>query len=232
MFCRVAYGGATRTATMCTTDGPVNQSFSFLYLVARIVIDPGRHLTADVGVEAVAGQQSISALAPPARIGRGPQGAQVAREQAFRCDPVRGRHDPVLSVAARLRLPPFGEDKVDRCPVHTLEPELGANGALAARSGSIPRLDPGAGEGFVIEHPEVEHPFDRAVDEIRAIARAGQAPADLMDRARSNLEKSRGGLEHDGRIVDRGPPFACLRRRAAAAGPEVTRPRRCPRPGS
>ena len=50
--------------------------------------------------------------------------------------------------------------------VDALEPELLADRAFAARPGAVARLDPGTGERLVVEHPELEQPLDRALDEL------------------------------------------------------------------
>ena len=95
---------------------------------------------------------------------------------------VRRYRRPVLVDLDRGgRLATLAENEIDRDPVHALLAQLLADRPFAPRPRPIARLEPGPRERLVIEHPELEHPLDRAFDEVGPVARAGQAPPDLGD---------------------------------------------------
>ena len=112
----------------------------------------------------------------------------MRRSAAIRSGESGGRFDrgsaPVAATAAGRPRPArliafatFGEDEIDRRAVHALEPELGPDRPLPARPRPIARFDPGAGEGLVVEHPELEHPLDGALDEVGSVAGAASGAA-------------------------------------------------------
>ena len=89
-------------------------------------------------------------------------------------------------------------------------PQLLADRALPARPGPVSRLDPGPGEGLVVEHAELGHARDSTLDELGLVAGATQSPAHLVHGARPRLQESRGRLEDHGRIVDGRAPLSLL----------------------
>ncbi len=77
--------------------------------------------------------------------------------------------------------PASRQDLVDHRPVDALLAKLHPDGALAAWAGPVARLDPRPGERVVIEHAEFGHALDRAIDQVRPIARGGQSAPHLGD---------------------------------------------------
>ena len=108
------------------------------------------------------------------------------------------------------------EGSGDDVRLKTLAPELEPQRPLAARPHPVPRLQPGLGERLVVEDAEPGQLLDGAVDELRAIARSRQPPANLVGRALTRLEEAQRRLENDRRFLDFGVPRAALRRRDAA----------------
>ena len=120
-------------------------------------------------------------------------------------DAAVGRRAPL--VAACL------QQLVDHRPIDTLQRELTPEGDLATRTRSITRLDPGPGEGRIVEHPELGQPLDRRFDEIAPVAGLTQAPPDFDDGSCPDLEEACGRLQHDSGVVDLGSPLSPLRGR-------------------
>src|SRR6202011_3973824 len=79
---------------------------------------------------------------------------------------------------------------VDDRPIDALDLELAPERPLAARAGSIPRLDPRLRERRVVEDPEPEELLDRPLDELRSIAGLREAPPHLGDRALAYLKEA------------------------------------------
>lgn len=180
--------------------------------------DERGHLATDLGVEAITGEQLVRTLAPPARVSDPIEAAPMARQQAFRRDPIRPvpRLAPLAAVFVATIGDGFatlGEDEINRGAIDALERELGPDRALPTWPGAVPRLEPGPSEGFVIEHAELEHPFDRTVYEDRSIPGSGEAPADLGHGPRARLQESSGGRQNGLWVLDRRPSFAPLRER-------------------
>jgi hypothetical protein len=170
----------------------------------------GARLATGLGIEAVAGEEGVGALPPLAGIGDPGERALVAGEEAPGGLPIDVDAQPALIVGAAGRprgagRAPFLEELVDHGPIDAFERQLPAQGDLAARSRTVPRLHPGAAEGRVVEHPQLAEPGDRAFHEVRAIAGPPEPAANLGDGPRSSLEEPGGGLQDDRRIVDRGP---------------------------
>ena len=107
-----------------------------------------------------------------------------------------GRSARISTVSTTARSMPFSRIVLER--------------PFAARPRPVARLDPGARERLVIEHPEVTQAGDRAVDELGPVAGTRQPPAHLGDRPRSALQEARCRFQDDIRILDRGTPLAPL----------------------
>ena len=162
---------------------------------------------AGLRVEAVAGEQRVRPAATAARVRLPGEGALVTGEKPLGCRQVDTAIGCSIAHVATLV-----EELVDDGPIDALQRQLAAQGDLTAGPRPIPGLDPGPGEGRVVEHPELGQPLDRSRDEIRPVAGLAQPTADLDDRSWPDLEEARGRLENDRRIIDRGAPLATLGR--------------------
>jgi len=203
---------------------------------------PDSDRTTDLRIETVARQQRVSTLAPLSRIRNPRDGAHVTGQEVLGSGLVGGEHE--TGGVARCRcVPSLIEQTIDDRAVDALLGEFLAQRSLTPGAGPIARLDPGSRERGIIEHPEFDHPFDRALDQIHSIPGAGQPPPDFHDRPGAWLEEPGGGLEDDDRVIDLCPalaPFGDRRAPASAAVlvghfplyPPVITPRRYPRPGS
>src|SRR6185369_10639587 len=131
--CRVAYGGPPRGSTD-PSPGRNVECFPSVFLgrvFGVIPFDLGSDRAADVGIEAVAGEQRVCALAPLTRIRDACQAPGVACQETLRGRLVRGYRG--LSVVGRdpgSRLATLAQDEVDRRAVDSLEPEFLTDRAL------------------------------------------------------------------------------------------------------
>ncbi len=99
---------------------------------------------------------------------------------------------------------PLGEDLGNQLAIQALERQFPPEGLLAARPGSIPRLDPGAAESPVVQHPQLEKPGDGAFDQLGGVSRGRQVAADLVNRAGPKLQEAGRGVEDYVRVLDGG----------------------------
>jgi hypothetical protein len=166
---------------------------------------PARERGGNLRIEAVAGQQGICPLAPLPWVGDSCQRRCVSLNQCL-----GGGHVGIIGStwigATRLHR------AVDGRPIDALDLELAPERPLAARAGSIPRLDPRLRECDVVEDAEPKELLDCALDELGAIAGLREPPPHLGDRPLPHLEEAERRCQHDLRIVDLGVPGAFLRK--------------------
>ena len=175
-------------------------------VVAR---DHGRgHLAARLGVETIPGEQSVGALAPrrgSAIRARVRACLAINRSAAARSGATGGASASSVAVSWSRR---SSSTRSMTRAIDPLEPKLVPYRPLAARSRAVARLDPGSRERLVVEHAELGHPGDGAVDEVGPIAGRRQPATNLRDRPGTRLEEPRGRLEDDRGIIDRSAPLA------------------------
>jgi hypothetical protein len=150
-------------------------------LLAGIVPDEEGNLATGVRIESVAGEQCICTRSTLTRIRHPGEAAGVSRDEAFGRDAVGRSHDAVVGRDTGKCLATLPEHEIDRRAVDTLQAQFLADRVLAAWSRPVARLDPDTRERLVIEHPALEHPRDRSVDELHAIAGPRQTPSHFFD---------------------------------------------------
>ncbi len=148
----------------------------------------------------MAREEGVGPLAPLPRVRDAGERPGVPGQEPFRRGPVRADRDPGRTA--------FIEYLVDHRSLDPLEAQFLADRPFATRPCAVTRLHPYASEGRVVEHPELSQAPDRAMDEVRLVARAGEATTHFRDGSRARLEEPGGGLQNDGRVVDGRPAFA------------------------
>lgn len=111
----------------------------------------------------------------------------------------------MVSLALRERL-------ICRLAIDALAGEFGHERPSSAWTGTIARLDPGAGERLIVEHAELGQSVNRGRDQILAIADPGQSAPDLTHRALPRLEEPERRVEHHCGLVDSAEALAFLRK--------------------
>ena len=112
--------------------------------------------------------------------GRGRSSRAAAPRRSGPRWPARVVAVPASGFARRERsIAALPEHEVDGLAIDPLQPQLLADGPFAARPGPVARLHPGPRERLVVEHPELGHPRDRAIDEVRPIPGATETPPHL-----------------------------------------------------
>jgi hypothetical protein len=172
----------------------------------------------------MARQKRVGALSTLARVHDPGKGPSILRQQPFRRGTIRADRSvvatfAVLVVGRESPLPSFTEHEIDRLAVDPLEAQLLSDRSFAARVSTVTRLDPGPRERLVVEHPEVGHPRDRAIDKLAAVSGAGQPTTNFGHGPGPHLEEASGGLEHDRRVVDGRAPRPPLGERLATPLP-------------
>jgi hypothetical protein len=172
-------------------------------LLRAVSFDLGRNSSADLRIEPVASEQRVRTLAALARIRDAGEAARVACQETFRGHLVgRHRHIAIVGRHPSRSLAALPEDQIDRGAVDALETQLLADRPLTSRPGAVARLDPGTCERLVVEHTELEHPGDGTFDQIGAIARPSESPANFRNRSSAWLEETRRCLKDHVRILD------------------------------
>jgi hypothetical protein len=213
---RVGWSGAVRS--IAVRHANAKSVVDLVIVVVRCGLGRPGDLPARLRVEAVPGEEGVRPLPTLAWIRDAVQGAGVLRQQPLGGDAIRGRLIRGCGRAALL------QDGVDRRPGDPFQPELLADRAFTAWSGSIAGLDPRTSEGLVVEHPELLEPGDGSVDQGGLVAGAGQPPPHLGDGSRARLEEPSGRLQDDLRIVDGLAAGLRFDRVAAAARRALRRP--------
>src|SRR4051794_1535379 len=179
-----------------TRPGDGGGSVGVRSVLERLVIDQGGDRAADIGIEAVASEQRVRALAALTGVSHAREAPDVTCEEALGCRLIRA--DSVLGIldARSGSFAALLEDEVHGRSVDALQAELLADRALAPRPRSVAGLDPRPGERLIVEEAELQEPCDRVFDERGRVARRRQAPADFGDRPRADLEEPGGSVEH------------------------------------
>ena len=168
------------------------------------VHEPRCDLPADVGIEAVPGQQRIRPRPTLARVGDACQGSAVAFEEALggvavRLGTVRARgaRRGPMSIVARSMPFTRSSSRIARSPRGRARSRDSTHARANASSSRIPSSS-----------SRSMAPSTRSVP----VARAAEPASNLGHRALARLEEARRGIEDDLGIVDRPPPLALLRR--------------------
>ena len=139
---------------------------------------------ADVGREAVAGEEGIRLLAPSLRIGLATKGRRAARDELAGSLAVGIEGGAVVRVRAldgRLRA--LLQDRSDGVVSDALELQLTTQRARSSRAGTVPALDPGARELEVVEVMQLDEALDDLVAQGWWIAQVTESPTRLLHRA-------------------------------------------------
>jgi hypothetical protein len=86
-----------------------------------------------------------------------------------------------------------------------LAAELSAEGHGTTWTGPIAALDPGSGEGEIVEVADLDEPLEDLLDDGQRIAQVDQALASLLHRTRTHGEERCGSLHHRIGFGDRRP---------------------------
>lgn len=134
------------------------------------------------------GEQRISPLPTLARVGDAAKGTCVLHEQALRRRAVGSGRSRVLAIglgatAVGGPVATLGQHHIDRRAVDSLEAQFLADRALASGPGTVTRLHPCLRECLVVQHAELDHALDRALDKLRPIAGATQPSPHLVHGA-------------------------------------------------
>lgn len=160
-------------------------------------------------------QQGIGALAPRAKVRDPLETAAVTFEQAAGRRLVGAGRRLGTWLCRAVRPPgggvaPLPQRGRDHGRLDPLLAELEHQDVLASRVGPVAGFDPGAGEGLVVEHPELAEPGDDALDEIRPVAGLRQSTPHLRHGSLARLEKVECCGQDDLRVVDLRPPSAAF----------------------